>query len=753
MISLRRAAVVLAFTGLLACFGDAAPPAAPAGPPDSAVEERFRLEVDSRLSAKLDAARDAIKAEDWDRTVAELQELLDLDEDRMAEVGGDKHPRLVGVRAEAGRLAAGLPAAGKKAYQAAQGPRAADLLKEAVKEKDEQKIAEVVRRFVNTDAGPDALEALAGLHYDAGRNHFAALCYGRLLDLRDAAKWAPETLFRAADAFRRVGDTERAELAAKRLLERLDGEGLRFGDRKLDRKGVEKELDEPVEANGEWPIFGGDAGRSAQRDGGMPFLHYDWVTPTNVADSLERDAGPVTFKEKIEALFKEASDRLTPTNQPILPPQFPVAVTVTLKSDGKKHSLVVFRTHSGIAACDMAERNGKMVGRAPIKGTLEWMMAEGRENALDQWTREYTGGAGRPGILFENTTIGTLSTDGDYVYTVEDLAVPPPPGFHDKKGLLGFLAGGNSYGWPRELVDAVNHNRLLAYDLAAGCKTVWQAPDDRDKTGELTDSYFLGPPLPLDGRLFVLNEKKESLRLIGLETVKEGKGVEKPHISFVLPLGKAPSGLGDDPLRRVHAGLLAYGDGIIVCPTNLGCVVGVDLLTRTVAWVHRYDEPKAAPKPPAGPRASPPQSEWRSPAPVVSGGAVVVAPPDGDSLSCLDLKTGDLKWKEPHQEGDLYLAGVFDGRVLVVGKKVCRAYNLSDGKLLWTLDAGLPAGQGAAAGGVYYLPLREAAATRQPEVCAIDLAKGKIFARAPSTPRASVVRRTPSATSSSAAAP
>ena len=382
-----------------------------------------------------------------------------------------------------------------------------------------------MRRFVNTDAGPDALEALAGPHYNAGRYHLAALCYGRLLGLRDAAKLAPGTLFRAAGAFRRVGDKERAELAAKRLLERLDGDGLRFGDRKLDRKGVEKELDEPVEANGEWPMFGGDAGRSAQRGGGCRSA-LDWVTPTNVADSLESHVGSsTTFKEKIETLFKEASDRLTPTNQPILPPQFPVAAAVTLK-DGKRHSLVIFRTHSGIAACDMA--GGRLVGRNPIKGSLEWMMADGRENALDQWTREYTGGAGRPGILFENTTIGTLSTDGDYVYTVEDLAVPPPPGFHDKKGLLGFLAGGNSYGWPRDLVDAVNHNRLLAYNLTAGCKTVWQAPDDRDKTGELTDSYFLGPPLPLDGRLFVLNEKKESVRLICLETVKEERELRSP---------------------------------------------------------------------------------------------------------------------------------------------------------------------------------------------------------------------------------
>lgn len=264
-----------------------------------------------------------------------------------------------------------------------------------------------------------------------------------------------------------------------------------------------------------------------------------------------------------------------------------------------------------------------------------------------------------------------------------------------------------------------------------------ECAESNDKTGELSDSYFLGPPLPLDGRLFVLNEKKKILRLVCLETIGK-KGVYQPRISFVLPLGKAPSGLGDDPRRRVYADLLSYGDGIIVCSTDLGCVVGVDLLTHDLAWVHRYEAPKPASAPPGGrfvwpgrvPLAAPPQSEWRCPAPVVSGGAAIVAPPDDDSLSCLDLKTGELKWKEPRRDGDLYLGGVFDGRVLVVGQKTCRALSLSDGKLLWTLDTGIPSGQGAAAGGVYYLPLREAAATKRPEVCAIDLARSNFVGHA-----------------------
>ena len=52
--------------------------------------------------------------------------------------------------------------------------------------------------------------------------------------------------------------------------------------------------------------------------------------------------------------------------------------------------------------------------------------------ALNQWLQIYVGNpqvnqpGQRPGIVFENTTIGSLSTDGEFAYAVEDLVVPPP---------------------------------------------------------------------------------------------------------------------------------------------------------------------------------------------------------------------------------------------------------------------------------------------------------------------------------------
>ncbi len=746
MSPVRRAAVVLSAVLLawpirvtLAQGGPIiVPPTPPVAEPAGRIDEAdFVLATDSRLAVKLEAAAEYIHDQEWDRAARVLQQLLDLDGDPTVVIGGDKQPRTVSARAEAQRLLASLPPEGRKEYRELIGPRAAEALKEAVKDKDDEKMASVVRRFLYTDAGPEALEALAGLHDDAGRLRLAALSYQRLLELREAAKWSPESLFRAAGAFRRVGDKAHADVAAKQLLDRMGDNELVIGDRKLSRDEVQKELSKPVEANTDWPMFGGDPGRSAQGDGGMPFLWREWEYDTTIPFGDSISPFNEDFSRKLEDLFKKASDRLQQAHQPLLSSQFPVAASVTLRKDGKKHPVVVYVIHSGVTVRDLT--GGKAIGMASTDGSLEWMMSDqSRENVLKQWTQAYIDQGQRPGVVFENTVIGTLSIDGDFAYAVEDLAVPPPP-------------GGNALANPKGLTwgdqDAISHNRLMAYDLSAGCKGLWPKEVFTDPKSELADSIFLGPPLPLDGQLFVLAERDRNLRLLCLENVPgEVKGNRNPRVVYVLPLGTVPAELSAAVFpRRIHAAPLAYGDGVLVCPTHAGCVVGVDLLTRSIAWVHRYEraDPRALPPGarifpgglvigPNGQQLFPSWSRqgWRPSAPVVSDGAVVFAAPDGVALICLDLKTGALRWKEARQDDDLYFAGVFDGRALVVGKQACRAFNLSDGKPAWTLTTGVPSGRGAAAGGVYYLPLRETESSKEPEVCAIDVAKGRIVGHA-----------------------
>jgi outer membrane protein assembly factor BamB len=121
-----------------------------------------------------------------------------------------------------------------------------------------------------------------------------------------------------------------------------------------------------------------------------------------------------------------------------------------------------------------------------------------------------------------------------------------------------------------------------------------------------------------------------------------------------------------------------------------------------------------------------PRPAWAAAAPLVTGGRVVFTAPDGPSVHCLSLRDGSLLWKAPRAEGDLYVAGVSHGKVLLVGRQTCRALDLADGKPLWQTAAGLPSGLGVLGDGVYYLPLKATAGDKQPALCTIDLKSGRV---------------------------
>src|SRR5262249_14473880 len=197
-------------------------------------------------------------------------------------------------------------------------------------------------------------------------------------------------------------------------------------------------------------------------------------------------------------------------------------------------------------------------------------------------------------ILFENTTLGTLSTDNQRVYVIDDLAVPP----HSSQWTQGGWAGVQPPHFG-PLHQAVYQNWLVAIDMETG-KLSWElgglrtpstsrqdAAPKADANG-LDNSYFLGPPLPLGGKLYVLTEKNAELVLVCLDPPKDGGSA--PRVLWKQTLATVRDRLVQDPVRRVQAAHLAYGDGILVCPTNAGAVLGIDLLTHSLVWAHSYRE-------------------------------------------------------------------------------------------------------------------------------------------------------------------
>src|SRR5262249_14329810 len=155
--------------------------------------------------------------------------------------------------------------------------------------------------------------------------------------------------------------------------------------------------------------------------------------------------------------------------------------------------------------------------------------------------------------------------------------------------------------------------------------------------GPLAGASFLGPPLPLEGRLFALVEGAGELRLVTLERTT-GRVLDSRT------LGALRGPLGDRLARRADAAHLGYPDGVLIVPTNAGPPFAVDVVTGGLLWACPYrgrdDEP---PGPGTAPgRDAPPPRHWLVTPPVIAGDRVVFAAPDSRGLLCVRLRDGAL---------------------------------------------------------------------------------------------------------------
>lgn len=688
--------------------------------PTNEFTDAITLPSDRQAKKRIEAAEDCIKDEDWGNAARLLQALLDAKEDvflqvRRQDLNGRETVHWTSVRAEANRLIGSMPAHGLQFYELQFGPPAKALLAEARKKGDAQLLTEVAQRYFHTEAGAEATNLLGTLHLDRGRYLMAALCFERLLDRQAARDADPLLLFKAALAFRRAGEANRADRTFRQLSARVGREGLRLADQTASVSRLREAFDAPFEAppdadTRQVALYRGNASRTGVGRGSMPFLlERQWQNPTIPDRPAEQ---PNETKRWVLDALGRSEGRL--------PSFFPIA------TGGR----VIYRDYAGVAAVDA--RTGELIWRSNSPVSLDGLIGQelntDRRRQVESWHKLYLTG-NNLSILFENSTVGTLSTDNSRVFFVDDLLLPPHPNLWQP---FNWSGGRPSFG---ALEEAANQSRLMALDLATEGKALWIKGDKTYDSSDLVGSYFLGPPLPLGGKLYVLTEKNTQLRLVCLDP-------QKGDVLWTQTLATARDKLLMDVGRRIQAVHLAYGEGVLVCPTNAGAILGVDLLSQSLVWAHSYREgtPAAtAPRPPAQPFPLPPGApgfarpvphqylttpDWKTSAPVIQDGKVVFTAPDAASLHCLNLRDGTLLWKEERKD-DLYLAGVFQGKVLLVGKSACRALNLADGKQLWKIETGPPSGQGVASGDFYYLPLRKG------EVCQINLEMGRIEARSP----------------------
>ena len=667
----------------------------------------------------LDKAKQLSQDGRYSESLQLLDDILESSQDYFfrPEDGNSSHR---GLKAEARRLISGQPPEGLKAYELLFGAKAQRMLDDALKLGDMNAVAEVARRYFNTQAGYQATLLLGRYNLDHNQPLAAALCFQRLQETQTAAeRFEPSLSILLAVAWARGGMNERAEEVLLELKKRDPHAMVHFGGQPVPLFGesvqslawlttnVGHQQASSDAAATNWALFRGNPARNASSAGGTPLLNPRWRVPTTEQQTAERAV--ITARQ-------QNLDR----NIPILPVMQPLAVG----------DVVLMRTARSLLAVDFT--TGKRIWEVRSQSDLQ----SDRVAAAGARIAAMQGVVGDPSLsekLWENATTGTLASDGLFIFAVED----PGNGMASPNEPARFVVRPN--GQVRVTGDRPT-NELAAYELRTQGKLQWKVGGDKRDSDivvepKLSGAYFLGPPLPLMGSLYVMAEIKGEIRLVVLDS-KTGKLQWQQQLAYV------EQNAMQDTYRRLAGASPSYADGVLICPTAAGAVVAVDLANRSLLWGFEYPHNQQMPQQQMMAirmgmavanygMQSYLGDRWADATATIADGMVVLTPIESDQLFCLNLIDGKLLWKQDRGE-NVYVGCVQDGKALLVGRKQVQAIKLSDGKLAWSRPlelpaGGMPSGRGFLSEGAYYLPLSSA------EVLKIDLAGGAIAGRAKST--------------------
>ena len=692
--------------------GEAAaqPPAVPTPAADPASASGTSNASNRQLIGRFRRVRELLAEESFSDASRILQSILETEDDLFFQPDESKDGPEKSLKGECQKLLGEMPAAGREAYEKQYGPVARRLLADALTNGDPELLAEVTRRFFHTKAGQEATYRLANDQLDHGHPLTAALGFERLRQTPQASStFEPILSLKAALCWKRIGRDDQALDVLMQLRERyprksitLGGREIRFFDERNQALAWMTEvLGKKTEKQGlasEWTMPRGDARRNAGSPGGSPYLNRGWRKSTVEGTTFSSDGDSLveqTIADRLAAAT--ARDDLMTT---VIPGMQPLVV------DGK----AIVRTIGDIRAYALSD------------GALIWASGD-KDQLLMQMLRPQNGpqaqllGTSPLGLLVSqrtwgDATFGTISSDGNLVFAIEDLGMGAPLPMMPRLNLI------------RE------HNRLVAYSVKSG-NAIWEVGGPRSDDGDpLSGVFFVGAPLVLDRRLYCLAESGTETRLFVLNP-QDGR------IVWSQTLNEDPD-LAMDFTRRRYGLTPAYDGGFLICPTGTSHATAVDLTARSLAWRHGT---RSADQP-AGLRQQQAmlqqhqlqarlqatggidQNRWLDCTPIIDRSRVLLMPRDVNELHCINLLDGSLVWKQPRSDM-LLVAGVHDGHAIVVGKTFVQALQMSNGQPSWPEPATIspPSGRGFLSGDNLHLPISTA------EVATIELRTGGIVAR------------------------
>lgn len=643
---------------------------------------------DRRQRVVLERAQEELDAGEIASAVTNLQRILDAGEDSFEWT--ENPPRLTSVREQALRVIGKLPPSALRVYERMYGAEAQRRLEAAQKTRDSAIYTDVARRFYHTEAGFVAVDWLATRWLDRGESRLARRAWERLAahphhrNRFTAAHWVKLSL-----ACRLAGD----EARASEVLSQFDGQNVEIGGENVRPEAWLAEVTTSqgeTAAEAEWLTAFGNPQRNAVTSGSPPYLVPSWTAGLAGLDSA-----------KFEVSTWE-TDQLNQALEPTGVANFPLVV------GGR----VVVRDFEGVRAHALSD--GRLLWRfrseMPLSEIIAGLKMARKSNDLSALEQAYVG----------NAAWGMLASDGKRVFAVDFEKIPtetPEAEFEQRRTFPRRRARRERY--PS---DALLSARLIALPLEGNrsgadesLKPLWTVggADDSESNGDrpLAGHHILGAPLPIDGVLYVMTERDRQMNLVALDS-RSGDVLWSQGIALV-----------DQPIQHVTqhdryaaACTPSFAEGILVCPTGLGILVGVDALTGNLKWVYEYLEVNDSMRRGGGPPGMQSQEVHGHPGfsnlPMIYDGRVFHLPQHSTRIHCFNLLSGEPLWAAasgalgvPRKDAE-YLATATDEVVMVVGRRSTRGLSVDDGEELWSLPLGVPSGRGVRVGANYLVPLK-----------------------------------------------
>ncbi len=638
---------------------------------------------------------------DWQAVITAIDKLFEQGRDGGLTLKDDG--RLVSIRREAMQLAAKAPADVRDAWQRANLAAAEKSLADAIAADDATQLVQVATRYFGLAPGQEAADRLAALHMDRGE-HGVALDWVQELWTSKAPLTRDRAWQRKALVVARVAGESALSKELQAAFESTEHEGgsnrsTRFSSPQDELARINRVAPHQVIAPAsldDWPMLFGSPNRLALSKGSAPVGMQRWSLPMTGSQVLQR---------RIDTLTEFCIERGKPT----------IPTTMPLLVNGR----IVFRSIEGIEVVDA--ETGRLVWSLhdqPLDSAL-WrqrgMAQPTLESALLFNPNDQTGGP-LGTLLFANSARSVLSSDGVRLFVVED----------DPFATLWATSGGMMWNMGRNNSGAnkFGTNILKALDLETG-RTLWQAGGpamNEEISQSLAGHFLLGTPVVDQGELYVVGQKQNEIRLFVLDPA-----TGELKWSVLLAFSELP--IERDLQRRMWSIQVAVSGSVVICPTTVGWMVGVDRTRRSILWAQRYSKAGTVPENPNQPNRlffggnnqaialanEPIASRWAVSAPVIAGNRVIftaienkgASDPTGVIVS-LDLFTGRKHWEQPR--GTMhYLAGVLSDRLILVGLDSIKAVSLA-GKELWTQrlqpELGRVSGRGVIVDGSLFQPMQ-----------------------------------------------